>query len=174
MKKTILLLCLCFGSIALPLSTQAQFKLGVELGLALPFDDFSDFVETGYGFRVKGLYFLNEHLGLGLTTGFYSFGVEGDRDDDEGFRQVPLTFDVMYQFSGNKAKPYVSGGLGIHFTSFRNENITFDTGDELALNLGGGVLFAVADKIDIGGDLRFHIVEDISFMGLSFKALFSF
>jgi opacity protein-like surface antigen len=167
---------LCFSTIIFTPKAQAQVQLGINIGAGLPMDDdFSDFFETGFGGNFKFNYFIKDNVALGANLGYYSFDVEGPADWNLNI--IPLTFHAEYYFSKDKIKPFLGGGLGLYFKSIGDDDGLFDDNDayddtDFGLNLGGGLLFNVSNKLDLGVDLRFHVIEDTSFAGLNFGLYF--
>lgn len=153
----------------------AQVQLGVEIGPGIPLGDFEDFYEVGVGGRFKFNYFVNDNVAVGTALGIYGFGFEFN--DDLDLISVPWTFHGEYFFKGPKASPYLGAGIGMCFLSWENNgrgrDFNFDNDDvRFAGNLGGGVLFNVQKNLELGGDMRFHLVEDASFFAIKFVLAF--
>jgi len=189
MYKRLSLILILVG-IIFTLQTQksnAQMQLGLDLGPNIPVGDFGDVAETGLGFKIVFKYFFNDNVAFMANIGYssfeweenYWFGRGWGRGDDFRFNIVPINLNVEYHFGGNPLKPYLSGGLGIYALSINNDNDNWDDDDryqstEVGLNLGGGLAYEIGNNLDLTADLKFHLVENASFVGLNFGILYGF
>jgi len=63
-------------------------------------------------------------------------------------------------------RPFVGGGLGIHFVkgsvSVTGFGSASDTQTKVGLDVGGGVQYAVSEKVALIGELMYRIVSDVN------------
>lgn len=179
MKKALSILLLSLGLLAYS-ESKAQMQLGLDLGPSLPIGDFNDYADTGLGFKFIFKYFFDDNLALMANLGYSNFDNEdndffGRGRDRFDFNILPININIEYYFEGDKVQPYLSGGLGIYSLSIGDDDIFDDnrySSTEVGLDLGGGLVFPIKDKIYLSGDLKFHLIENASFIGLNFGVLF--
>lgn len=161
-------LCILFSLFFWVSQADAQFKLGADIGAGIPIGNLSDFTETGFGFKLKGRYFVSDNLGLGLDIGQHSFDYQ---NIDATYRLVPVTLNVDYYFSGGPLRPMIGAGLGVYFESVKSDNISVDGDNEVGLNLGGGLAYEVGSNVDLTLEGKFNLIEDATFFALTFGIL---
>jgi opacity protein-like surface antigen len=120
-----------------------------------------------------------------LTYWSQSEGVAGF--SEVSFRDVALGAKAEYMFAlaSPTVKPFVGGGLSLHFlhTEVAMETLTFGaltipgvtTGasdTKLGLDLGGGVRAGVSDKVDVIGEVWYTMVSDFNQLGFQAGLLF--
>lgn len=114
-------------------------------------------------------------LGLQATLDFWSKS-EDVGEAEISFRDIAIGARTSYTFpvENNDIRPYVAGGLSIHFVSFEYDGPEFDgffgpvggdyedTDTELGLDLAGGSNFAVSENLDILAEATVRIVSDLT------------
>jgi opacity protein-like surface antigen len=115
-------------------------------------------------------------LGLQATLDFWS------KSEDAGLaeytvRDIVIGARTTYTFplENNDIRPFVAGGLAIHFVKSEYDGPEIDAGPlgtysndyddsdtKIGLDLGGGSNFAVSENVDILGEAMFRIVNDVT------------
>lgn len=160
-------------------TSKAQIQLGLDLGPNIPIGDFGDVAETGVGFKFIFKSFFDDNFAFMANIGYNSFDGKDNifrNNDNFGFDIIPININAEYHFGGDKISPYLSGGLGFYSISLDNDDI-FGNDDryedtEIGLDLGGGITYPIKDNIYLSGDLKIHLIENASFIGLNFGVLF--
>jgi hypothetical protein len=102
----------------------------------------------------------------------------------ESFRDLSLGAAAKYYppLPSSYFKPFVGGGIALHFFHKKHQyhqpidvygtTSLSDNHTELGLDLAGGTLYSVSDKVDLLGEFRYRIVSDIDpFLDISHIAL---
>ncbi len=129
--------------VSLPPSALAQERVpyagstaaGFDIGVFVPRSD-----ELSSSLLVNGTYefYFTPRVSARAGVGWWNPGFDIGAVDS--LMQVPLTFDVQYNWEGGKWHPFVNGGLGVHFLQFRSDQSSTDNSDtRLGFNTGGGI-----------------------------------
>jgi len=89
---------------------------------------------------------------------YWSVGVA-----DIDFKDFAMGLDLAVDFplQDSRLKPYVGGGVGLHWLSF-DDPVTSDSDSDtkFGLNLMGGVLTEAMPNLSLFGELRYNFVSD--------------
>lgn len=151
MKKvlfTILVLVMCVTL------TQAQDKgqmaVSVQGGIALPIGDFGDGFDMGFGGRGMFMYYLNQNMAITGTAGYFTWS--GKDGADVTFNTIPVMAGIKYFMGKGDFKPYLSGQLGMYFSSSKVEVPFFGTiessGSDFGIAVGGGFLMPIGKTMN--------------------------
>lgn len=182
--KKIIAAILVLG-VCTPVFAAGEFQkdASVLLGYGMPGGDTGDVIDGGiaFGLDYDG-YKINENVMIGGE--FIYTGGSGDLlGVDVDFTVWGLTPYVKYQkevdLGGKKAMAYGLFGLGEYFgsTEISNAGALNGTTDDnsFGFNLGGGLMFPLQDKMQIGVDLRYHSMgSDTSYFIPAAKFTYSF
>ncbi len=103
------------------INAQGKMALGVQGGIALPMGDFGDAYDMGFGGTATFAYHINPMLDITGSIGYLTWS---GKDLDYTFSSVPVLAGVRYYFGQDKFHPYITGELGMHFTSYESPAIT--------------------------------------------------
>ena len=141
---------------------ESPWDISVLGGAWFPKEDDQD--ASGY---VAGrlTYNINEHVGVGIESGWASFGQEADvtgdgKDDDLGdIQAIPLLANLFLRLpleaTENKLVPYAVGSVGVIFWDYNesslltSNNISIDGDTSFAARVGGGADFYITDNVAI-------------------------
>jgi len=156
--------------------SQAQFRYGGSISMALPVGDWSDIASFGVGIQGDLVYDISDEFFLHGSLGYNHFFTEDNEFIDASYSIIPFLVSANYSFDG----PYISGGLGIYSVraTVSTPGISFFgisappvettvTETEIGFNIGAGYM---VNKLNIG--LKYHLVPDASYLGLSVGLLF--
>lgn len=150
------------AGLALALLSSAAFASDLPARTAAPAPVFTaaPAAVTGFYAGVRGSYATELEKGaVGANAGYEygNFRVEGDYDRlGLGKAGVNLaTGNVIYGYKVGNLTPYVLGGAGL---AGRDGDFRFDV-NHAVYNVGGGVRFAVTEKIEL--DARYRFVQAV-------------
>ena len=160
-------------------STVSFAQLGLySIGAAVGFVSVSNEVGSGLSFGAGAdLGEITTGLHLRPEIGYWSvsrddFGVDVTSSD------FIINANVIYAFmNGTERTPFFAGG-GIGLNSVSSEVVvpgsgTFSASEsKIGINLIGGVLFPMAEKIMIGGEARYVIISDFGHFGVHAVVVF--
>ena len=142
-------------------------RFGVQGGVSMPMGDFGEIANLG--FLVGGLLDVQP---AGMPVGF-RFNVDYQRwgaDDAVGvdnFNSLSGTGAVMFTVpTTGGISPYVLGGVGM-YRSNCGGNDACEASNDFGFNLGGGLNFGLG-TLDTGVEVRYHNVDDSSFITIPF------
>lgn len=127
MKKVIVVLAVIIMMFGFTSKSDAQqMKAGVQLGVALPIGDWSDWVSTGFGGIATFHYELKPEITLTGALGYYSFGSSSDVSNilgsygDYSYSIVPIVAGLRYNLgkSNEQFRPYVGAEIGFYMASY--------------------------------------------------------
>ncbi len=137
----------------------------VGLGYAMPMGTLGDMAKggLGIGFAYEG-YKINDMF----TIGGSFFTTSGKGKTYQGFDLSGVTFTTWgltpfvktskeVDLGGRKCNLYGEFGLGFYGSKAAVGGITA-TSTDLGFNLGGGIMYPIADKMQLGFDLKYHYV----------------
>lgn len=141
------------------------------LGYAMPMSDIGDMTEgsMAWGLEYDG-YKLNDNVSFGAAL----FSTKADGKDDAKFAGATMdlsAFEVSamgfspfvkygkeIDLAGKKANLYGTFGLGFYATGIEGPG-TDESETDLGFNIGGGIAYPIADKMNLGFDLKYHTVS---------------
>ena len=168
-----------------------KYYAGGNIGLFIPFFDFTDVVDYDLGFTFGGLagYRFTENISAEIEV-YDSLG--GSEIDDVGYNVFAASANGVYRYyfnPGNDRSLYAYGGLGLGVgilnpTGDATDGLDSQTG--FLLQTKAGVGYPVSDKIDLFGQGRFTNVflgededegfdgEDANGLSIDFGATYKF
>jgi Outer membrane protein beta-barrel domain len=132
---------------------------GIDIGTFVPADDAFD-----PALLVNGLYeyYVTPRVSLRTEVGWANPGLS--RTPVE-LRQIPLRFDVNYNWEGGKWHPFVGTGLGAYFLQAKSNNEPFGTSETKAgFNVGGGIEYFVHRAVTFKGEARYQRIASSQFV----------
>ncbi|MDH7516230.1 MAG: hypothetical protein QHI48_10200 [Bacteroidota bacterium] len=152
----------------------AQTYLGIQGAMGVPTGAFAKEYAIGYGGNGQFLYNLVEdNLWIVGEIGFKYFGYDNpEREELSGrLTTVPLFGSVRYQLAKGNFRPYVGGGLGIHFGSRKLEEqqavgvkIYRRSESSIGAAFLGGFLYPISTKLQLDATVLVQTIlfEDIA------------
>lgn len=152
------------------------------LGYGMPGSDWGDYVDGGvaFGFGYEG-YKLNDNVSFGGEFMYVGgsgsvdlLGVSVDYDTSVWGLLPYAKYSKEVDMGGKKADLYGLFGLGIYGATVEAGNDE-ESDTEFGFNLGGGIMFPLADKMKLGADLRYHLISsDCTYFVPGVKFTYSF
>lgn len=178
MKKLTKILAIC-ALVLISFTANAQLKLGVGGGIALPMGDFGDAVKTGFGVNVGGKYMLNDNMALGLDLGYHMFSAKEEVDGyDLKFSVIPIAPSFTYYFATEGFKPYAGVNVGFYMgkTKVEYEGVSMST-TETKLGFAPilGFEYALGEKMGLDVNAKYnYITSDPSttYLGINVGLVF--
>ena len=106
----------------LPLTSKAQWSVGVEYNMALPITGYGEVFKTGSNYNLEGKYHFNKGWGVGFQTGAARFANSKEGSiavNNPKLTVVPLLFTGEYEASREKTiRPFFAAGLGLSIFTF--------------------------------------------------------
>jgi len=168
----VLLAVLALVVAARPASAQ-NIRWGLGAGLLMPMGDYGDIDKMGYTAAFGGTY--NLPSGLGIRADL-SYGTSSEKDGvtAHSTKLIGGMASLVYAFGAAGARPYVTGGLGMHNIKIDELGVSetkvafgFGAGVTLPLGTGGNRLFVESRYTSVstsGSPVTFlPIVVGISF-----------
>lgn len=190
MKKVIIALLVLSACGTAVFAGEWKKEGSVLLGYAMPGGDVGDLLDSSisFGLDFDG-YKINDNVTIG--AGFFYTGNTKSNDllgvaYDYTVSAYGLSPYAKYSkevdMSGKKMNVYGLAGLGMYGVSqkleFTGANAIFnsDTSEsKFGFNIGGGAMYPLNDKMQLGLDLRYHIVaSDLSYFIPAAKFTYSF
>jgi Outer membrane protein beta-barrel domain len=133
-----------------------QVAAGIDVGALIPTND-------GLGnsalINVLYEYYMTPRVSFRTDFGWSNPAFSGGAVDS--LRQMPLRFDVNYNWEGGRWHPFVGTGVGVYFLQFRSGNSSIgDTESRFGLNTGGGVEYFMNRTVALKGEGRYHAIAD--------------
>ena len=164
MKYLLLASSLALFSLPSLAAAQTRVYLGVSTGTLSPTEDTS-ISDAGFAFGASV---------TAVTGGFFGFGasylgsVNGETALGEAtsFQSGSLDAKLMIPVlstSGTGVTPYLRAGIGLYQFKADILGFTAETGVNMQVPLGGGVLIDLNDQLALGGDFAYHILFDGNF-----------
>jgi len=166
MKKVLIALMLTACMTTAGFAAKGTTSLSVLAGYAVPISgDWNDMVKGSMNAAVAGDYQFHDMFAAGLEIG-YNFKHEAEVGDAE----VKVLYVAPYgKFLHKKDKMTFYGIFGFGWYQSKAEITiltvtTSTTESDLGINLGGGIMFDVAENMQLGGEVRWHhvFVEDMA------------
>ena len=137
---------------------------GIALGLEYDGYKINDTFSVGGAFMYTGGKGNYDPAGIG--SGEYKLSVWGLTPYIKASKEVDL--------GGKKANVYGLFGLGFYGSSVEVYSVSA-SGSDFGLNLGGGIMFPMGDKMKLGADLRYHLIaSNLTYFIPSVKFTYSF
>jgi hypothetical protein len=133
-----------------------QVAAGIEAGALIPTND-----GLGISAITNVLYefYLTPRVSFRTDFGWSNPAFSGGAIDS--LRQMPVRFDVNYNWEGGRWHPFVGTGVGVYFLQFRSGDATVGgTESRFGLNTGGGIEYFLNRTVTIKGEGRYHAVAD--------------
>jgi opacity protein-like surface antigen len=164
MKKLlfIIVLGLLFSSF---INAQGKMGVGVQAGIALPMGDFGDGYDMGFGGNATFAYHLNPMVDITGSIGYLTWS---GKDGDYTFSSIPVLVGIRYYFGQGKFHPYVTGELGMHFTTVDVPSvviygITVGGGSAsdsfFGFGAGAGFLYQLSPTLDLDVNAKFSNIS---------------
>jgi opacity protein-like surface antigen len=132
---------LALGALVFAPGAEAQTRLGLAAGLAVPTGDFGDLAQSG--FNVEGnVEFKPETMPFGIRADvFYNrFGIDEDATGVSGnFRSFGAALNAIFQMAGISATPYLVVGPAIHNIGGDVDDSSVEIESETKFAAQGGV-----------------------------------
>lgn len=172
---------LVFGAPSLGLA-QHEYQVGLKLGGAVPTGDFGEDFDSGflygiYGevaysprFSFEGALVRHTHdqsdQGLGelFRMDILHSMFSGHSDLDFLSNEANVTINEftingrIYLVTSGAFRPYATLGTGVYFWDIDFDNIGDATETDFGVNGGGGVTFALTERISVGAEARYNYV----------------
>lgn len=135
-----------------------QVATGVDFGAFIPKESQ---LETAPIINVNLEYYFRPRIsirtGFGLTDPGFS------RESTDSLRQVPLHFDVNYNWEGGKWHPFVGAGAGAYFIQAKDNGQSFGSSEtKPGFDVGGGVEYFIGRTVSLKGEGRYHMIKRVS------------
>jgi hypothetical protein len=150
--------------VARPANTAAQERVpatgtvaaGVDVGAFIPNNDgLSSSMLLNFLYEYYVTPRVSARAGLGWSNPSFNAG------GLDTLRQVPLRFDVNYNWEGGRWHPFVGTGVGLYFMQFRVDDESIgDTETKFGLNTGGGIEYFVNRSVAVKGEGRYHAIAN--------------
>jgi hypothetical protein len=109
---------LCF----LPLTSEAQWNVGIEYNTTFPFSDYGEVFKTGSNFNIEANYHLNKGWAVGFQVGATIFSNPKDdtfEKNDPKLVVVPFICNVEYEARHEgMIRPFFAAGVGVSIHTF--------------------------------------------------------
>ncbi len=152
---------------------------GVGLGIAMPMGDTADVLKSGIGF---GLDYDGWKINDMFSIGGGFFYTSGDIKIATAYSVKTWGLTPFARYSkevdlgGKKATAYGLFGMGFYNSSTDVPGVTNET--DMGFNLGGGIMYPLADKMNLGFDLKYHNImtegDSTTYLVPSVKFTYSF
>ena len=148
MKVSVLVSVLALAGVILmlPLAASAQIPMlpgSLEIsatgGMSIPFGDFNEFAEPGYGIGAQGAMYVMPNLAIGASMIYNSYGINAAFDDplaDISLSIWEFAANGKYLFMPGPVSPYAKASLGM----FRSKASAFGVSSSVNdIGIGGGI-----------------------------------
>jgi opacity protein-like surface antigen len=158
--------CVLVALLLVPLPAAAQGRIpaedsgaiGGDLGLFLPAQE-----GLGSGLALEGFYEYYLTPRTSIRTGLGWAEPDFDREEEDSLRHVRVAVDAVYNWEGGSVHPFAGAGLGIYFLQLKDNGESFgDSETRLGGTVFGGVELFTSDTLSVKGELRYHLIRDIS------------
>ena len=155
----------------------------MEGGVGLPFGNFGNQVNTGFGGMLAVNYFLSENFSLGLGAGFYTFsGQEGGSSfEDYKINLNPVVLNATYILGEGKIRPMIGFESGLYrlASRFINNNATVvDARSYFGITPIAGLSFESSNNLHIFSQIKyptiFTPIANTSLLNVNLGILFLF
>ena len=174
--KSLLLAAVLFVAVT---SAMAQFSLGLHVNPAFPLSDFSNDVQTGFGFNVEGRYRVSDPFSIGVGIGLEAFEQKGNSDGvglplplplpdpnsprytgiEASCEIIPVVFSLMYSLRKDKLEPYLMLGLGANRVLIKS--LGFKVADlHFGLSPGFGVRYHANRHFSVDLNVEYQLILD--------------
>ena len=166
MKKLLALFTICFVSLAVSQSVQAQISVGAGLAYGTDIEEI--------GIQIGGTYVLDENMRLGADLIYYLIGDEEFFGSSFSTTAMEINANFHYIFyNENDLELYGIGALGIHYIKVSIDDPNFggsESDSELGLGIGAGVQYRLGN-ISLYAEPRFFL-SGFDQLNLSFGVRF--
>lgn len=153
---SVLLLAVLFTGI---INAQNKMAFGLQAGVAIPMGDFGDAFDMGFGGTGTFAYHINPMFDVTASVGYLTWS---GKVDGYSFSSVPVLVGARYYFGQDKFHPYVSGELGMHFTTSEVEFLgsSFSSSDSFfGFGAGAGFLYKMGPNLDLDVNAKFNSIS---------------
>ena len=144
-------------------------RFGVQGGISMPTGDFGD--AANMGFLVGGLLdFMPAGMPIGVRVNvdYNRWGAKDEVSDFleiDNFSVLSATVNALLAIqTGGGIAPYAIGGVGMYRSSCSPD---CEASNDFGFNIGGGLNFGLG-AMDTGVEVRYHKVDDSSFITIPF------
>ena len=175
MRQVAIGLLIVGALLGVPGSTAAQERVpqagttaaGIDVGAFIPTNDG---LSNSLLLNVLYEYYVTPRVSFRTDFGWSNPAFTGGGVDS--LRQMPLRFDVNYNWEGGRWHPFVGTGVGLYFMQFRaDEEAIGGTETRFGLNTGGGIEYFFNRSVAVKGEGRYHAVANARGMDPSGIAL---
>lgn len=157
MKKLTKILAIC-ALVLISVTANAQMKLGVGGGLALPMGDYGDALKMGFGVNVGGKYMLNDNMALGIDLGYHMFTAKDEADgSDVKFSVIPIAPSFTYYFATEGFKPYAGANVGFYMTKWKVGDAS-ETASKIGFAPVLGFEYALGEKMGLDVNAKYNYI----------------
>jgi hypothetical protein len=132
--------------------------VGGDIGVFIPQDDFLD-----NGLNLEGFYeyYISSRTSIRLGAGWMY--PKFSHDDEDGFRYIRVSGDIVRNWEGGSVHPFVGAGLGVYFIQEKDNGNSFgDDHTKLGGTIFGGVEFFTSNTVSVKGEARYHLIDNIN------------
>ena len=149
------------------INAQGKMAIGFNGGIALPMGDFGDLYSMGFGGSALFVYHISPNADITGSAGYLTWSGK-DSFSDYKFNSIPVLAGVRYSFGKGKFNPYVSGELGVHFTTVDVPEIVIlgitvsgGSASDTFFGFGAGVgfLYQVGNNMDLDVNAKYNSVS---------------
>lgn len=146
-------------------NAQNNVAVGVQAGVALPLDDFGDIYDAGFGGQGTFAIRVSPNVDVTGSVGYLTWS---GKDLDYTFSTIPILAGIRYYFREEKFNPYITGELGIHFTTVdvptlivRGLTISGISASDsfFGFGLGAGFLYQLSPKLNLDVNSKFSSIS---------------
>jgi hypothetical protein len=128
--------------------------VGADVGAFIPRDGQLD---TALIVNALIEYYVTPRVSVRTDFGFTDPGFS--RESTDSLRQIPLRFDVNYNWERGKWHPFVGAGAGAYFLQSKdNGQAIGDSETKAGFNLGGGIEYFTGRTVSLKGEARYHAI----------------
>ncbi|HCY76827.1 MAG TPA: hypothetical protein DHV28_12975 [Ignavibacteriales bacterium] len=153
---SVLLLAVLFTGF---INAQSKMAFGLQAGVAIPLGDFGDGYDLGFGGQGTFAYHINPMFDVTGSVGYLTWS---GKADGVTFSSVPVLVGVRYYFGQDQFHPYISGELGMHFTSSKVEFLgnSYTSSDSFfGFGVGAGFLYKLGPNLDLDVNAKFNSIS---------------
>ena len=152
----------------------AQIKLTVGGGLAIPLGDFGDATKTGFGGNVGVKYMLNENMAVGANLGYIMMG-----EKYSGFKAslLPITGSYTYYFKSEGVRTYLGFDAGYYSMTVRITSYPSDSKSALGFAPTAGFEYGLNDRLALDVNAKYNYImykgDATSYVGINVGLIYS-
>jgi hypothetical protein len=135
-----------------------QIQVGATVGAQFPTGDFGDGAKIGIGFNIVGKYMINDHIAVGLNSGYSRFDTQ---IDGLSCTMIPVTGLFEYHFGVQNLRPYIGVDAGVYNYGARIEFLgASESGSKTYFGFAptGGILYGISDRLSFIANVKYNYV----------------